>query len=418
MRTLYLCYFGLREPLVQTQVLPYLRELSRGGIEVGLLTFEPDRRNAWSREEVRDWGDRLGADGIRWFSRTYHKRPSLPATTYDIVAGGWTAARLVRRHGYDVVHARAHVAATMGMVAKQLTRCRLIFDIRGFNAEEYVDAGVWPQGGLNYRLAKRVERRLLDAADGFVVLTERARDILFPGCGDTDRRGRPVEVIPCCVDLRRFEAAAALPREQLRREFGLAGRRVLIYVGALGGFYLSEETAELLAVAHRQDESTFSMILTQSPPALIVNSLTRLGVPRDAYLVRQVSHLEIPLYLRAADVAVSLIKPSYSKVASSPTKIAEYLASGLPVVCNAGIGDLDDVIEGDRVGTLVRGLDAGHYRGSLRAVEELSRDDGLANRCRASAANRFDLMRVGGMRYRRLYARLASSPHGALTEAQ
>jgi glycosyltransferase involved in cell wall biosynthesis len=407
MRTLYLCYFGLREPLVQTQVLPYLRELSRGGIGVGLLTFEPDRRNAWSREEVRDWGDRLRADGIRWFSRTYHKRPSLPATTYDIVAGGWAAAWLVRRHGYDVVHARAHVAAAMGMVAKQLTRCRLVFDIRGFNPEEYVDAGVWPPGGLNFRLAKRVERQLLDAADGFVVLTERARDILFPGCFDTDGQGRPVEVIPCCVDLSRFESAAKIPREQVRRDLGLVGRRILVYVGSLGGFYLTEEMAELLAVAHRQDESTFSMVLTQSPPGLIANSLSRLGVPQGSYLVRRVSHSEVPLYLRAADVALSLIKPSYSKVASSPTKIAEYLASGLPVVCNAGVGDLDEVIEGDRVGTLIQGLDTGHYHHALRVADELSRDNGLASRCRASAASRFDLVKVGGERYRSLYARLA-----------
>ena len=118
MRTLYLCYFGLREPLVQTQVLPYLRELSRGGIGVGLLTFEPDRRNAWSQEEAGDWCDSLQADGIRWFSLPYHKRPSLPATTYDIAAGGWMAARTVRRHGYDVVHARAHAAAAMGAIAK------------------------------------------------------------------------------------------------------------------------------------------------------------------------------------------------------------------------------------------------------------------------------------------------------------
>ena len=111
MRTLYLCYFGLCEPLVQTQVLTYLRQLSRGGIDVGLLTFEPNRRPSWSRSETGDWCDRVQADGIRWFSLPYHKRPSLPATTYDIAAGGWMAARLVRRHGYDVVHARAHMAA-------------------------------------------------------------------------------------------------------------------------------------------------------------------------------------------------------------------------------------------------------------------------------------------------------------------
>src|SRR4051812_33174389 len=203
MRTLYLCYFGLREPLVQTQVLPYLRELSRGGIGIGLLTFEPNLRASWAPGEVRDWRDRLRGDGIDWSSLAYHKRPSLPATTYDIAVGGWVAARLARRHGYDVVHGRAHVAAAMGLVAKRLTGCRLIFDIRGFNPEEYVDAGVWSRGGLKFRLAKRVERGLLSAADGFVVLTEKARHILFPGCPGEDRVGRPVQVIPCCVDMGR-----------------------------------------------------------------------------------------------------------------------------------------------------------------------------------------------------------------------
>jgi hypothetical protein len=42
-KTLYLCYFGLREPLVQTQVRPYLRELARDGVEVYILRRK--RRN-------------------------------------------------------------------------------------------------------------------------------------------------------------------------------------------------------------------------------------------------------------------------------------------------------------------------------------------------------------------------------------
>src|SRR5688572_15673029 len=41
-KTLYLCYFGVLEPLVQTQVLPYLREIRKGGTEVSILTFEPE----------------------------------------------------------------------------------------------------------------------------------------------------------------------------------------------------------------------------------------------------------------------------------------------------------------------------------------------------------------------------------------
>jgi glycosyltransferase involved in cell wall biosynthesis len=294
----------------------------------------------------------------------------------------------------------------MGALAKRWTGARLIFDIRGFLAEEYVDAGTWPSGGHLFRLTKWAERGLLDAADGFVVLTERAREILFPGCSDRDGRGRPVEVIPCCVDMSRFTGDHAAGRARVRAELGLEGRRVIAYVGSLGGWYLTAETAAFLAEAYRNDPASFALVLTQSPARLIEEPLRELGVPDDAFCVRTVSPAEVPCFLHAADLAVSFIRPCYSKLSSSPTKIAEYLACGLPVVSSAGIGDVDDVIERDRVGVLVREYHPEAYRKALADVDELRSDARLAERCTASARARFDLERVGGMRYRRLYERV------------
>src|SRR6185437_10778460 len=90
MRMLYISYFGIREPLVGTQVLPYLRRLCAQGIEVHLLTFEPGLAR-WPGAERALVHQRLAADGIQWHCRAYHRRPSLPATVYDIVAGAWHA---------------------------------------------------------------------------------------------------------------------------------------------------------------------------------------------------------------------------------------------------------------------------------------------------------------------------------------
>ena len=180
MKTLYLCYFGLREPLVQTQVLPYLRQLVADGIDVSLLTFEPELKRHWSRAEIEAEQSRLSGQGLHWHCLPYHKRPSLPATLYDVARGALLAERLVRREGLEVLHARGHVAALMGALAKRLAGGQLIFDIRGFMPEEYTDAGVWPRNGYLYRGAKRVERYLMSSSDAFVVLTEKAREILFP----------------------------------------------------------------------------------------------------------------------------------------------------------------------------------------------------------------------------------------------
>lgn len=411
-RTLYLCYFGLRQPLVQTQVLPYLRELVKGGYEVYLLTFEPELRALWSAEEIEQETTRLAAQGVKWFSLPYHKSPSLPATLYDIRAGARLAAQLVRQHRVEIIHARSHVAAAMGALAKRSTGARLIFDIRGFLPEEYVDAGVWPAGGRLYRLTKAAERRLLKAADAFVVLTEQARRILFGTGVERDKHARPVEVIPCCVDFERFDNAAAASKNDLRRTLDLENRRVIVYVGALGGWYLTEEMAEFLAAAHKQDAATYSMVLTQSRPQMIADHLRRLGVAERDFLIRGVAPGDIPGYLKAADFALSFIKPCYSKQASSPTKIAEYLAAGLPVISNTGIGDLDEIIETDRVGVIVREFNEAAYLRALTEVGLLARENkDLAARCAEAARRRFDLGRVGGEAYRRLYRRvLESSP--------
>ncbi len=406
-RTLYICYFGLREPLVQTQVLPYLRQLQSDSVKVSLLTFEPRFKETWTTDELAKQRAALAAEGISWHFRKYHKWPSLPATIYDMVAGAWTILEIMRREGVSVLHARNHVPAAMGAIAKKFKRAQTVFDIRGFMPEEYTDAGVWPENGYLYRGLKRVERYLLRTSDAFVLLTEKARELVFPGSTDADRQGRPIEVIPCCVDFERFETVAETSRESLREELELTNRRVIVYVGSFGGWYLTDETTKFLAVAHEQDPQTFSLILTQSPRQMVVERMTSMGIEPQNFLVTEVGPGAVPRYLKAADIAISFIKPCYSKQASSPTKIAEYLASGLPIVCNARVGDLDKLIEEKNAGALLHEFTRQAYLKALNEIDLLRREADLSARLQEVARQEFDLVGVGRKRYRRLYERLA-----------
>ena len=81
---LYICYFGVRQPLVQTQVIPYLQEIAKAGVRMHLLTFEPDLRIEWNSAQIADMRTELRAKGIEWDCLAYHKRPSAIATAYDI----------------------------------------------------------------------------------------------------------------------------------------------------------------------------------------------------------------------------------------------------------------------------------------------------------------------------------------------
>ena len=50
----------------------------------------------------------------------------------------------------------------------------------------------------------------------------------------------------------------------------------------------------------------------------------------------------MPEILSVSDAAVSFIKPSFSKKASSPTKLAELFGLGIPVFSNIGVGDIEE----------------------------------------------------------------------------
>lgn len=406
--SLYICYFGLTEALVQTQVLPYLRELRKDGHKISLLTFEGNVAGLQTYG-VSKLKDELTAQGIDWHWLNYHKRFSVIATAYDVFRGALFVRRRISSDPIDVLHGRVHIPVLMAALARKFSKNKpkVLFDIRGFFPEEYTDAGRWPENGWLFRTAKRVEKWLLKESDGFVVLTEKAREILFPESVETgaDRLGRPVEVIPCCIDSKRFENADR-ERSEYRREIGVEERFVVVHTGSLGGLYLTNEIVDLLEAFKARVPSTFAMILTQGNPNLIVPLLAERGFAEGDFLVTKVPPNDVPQYLVASDVGLSFVKIGEAAASRSPTKIPEYLAAGLPVIGNRGVGDVDGLIEDSGVGVLLNGFADKDLAEALIALEGLG---DISKTCRATALARFDLETVGGQRYRRLYAKLGNS---------
>src|SRR4051812_26808538 len=99
------------EPLGQSQVLGYLRQLAVV-YQIHLITFE--KRADWNDVQLRT---RLRAEataaGIEWRPLRYHKRPSALATAFDIFQGTMLGAYIVLRYGAGLVHARSYVPSVM-----------------------------------------------------------------------------------------------------------------------------------------------------------------------------------------------------------------------------------------------------------------------------------------------------------------
>ena len=407
-RVLFISYNGMLDPLGQSQVLPYLRELAKRGVRFTLLSFERDK--AFTPEglaQCEQLREKLKAQGIEWHWLRYHQRPSIPATIYDVMAGYRKAGALVQRNGIEMVHARGHIPATIALALKRRFGIRMIFDLRGLMAEEYVDAEHWREGGLPYRITKAAERRILGATDGIVTLTERIWPIIREWEG---LRGRAVhhEVIPCCVDLSLFKFSDE-ERTRRRKELGLSDRLVMVYSGSLDGWYLTEKMADFFAAFLKQNREAHLLWLTTGSHDRVRELMRARNVEADNFSVQAAPSGQVPSYLAAADVGLAFIKRCVSKIASSPTKNGEYLACGLPLVINAGVGDSDLLINEWKAGVLIEDFREEDYLKAGREISAMVGDDDVRKKARAVAERVFDLGTIAGERYASLYEKVLST---------
>jgi hypothetical protein len=108
-----------------------------------------------------------------------------------------------------------------------------------------------------------------------------------------------------------------------------------------------------------------------------------------------------------ADFAVCFCRPSFARIASSPTKVGEYLGAGLPLASGPGIGDVEELMREREVGVVVDAFDERAYARSAKRLRELASDPAARARCREVANEVFSLEEVGIPRYDELYRRLA-----------
>jgi glycosyltransferase involved in cell wall biosynthesis len=397
---LYVTYDGLLEPLGESQVLGYVERLARR-YPMTVLSFEKPEDLA-DRARVARMGARLSAGGVRWIRRRYHKRPMLPATGLDVARGVAAGLAAVARGGVGLVHVRGYVPAAMGLPVSLMTRRPLLFDMRGFWADEKIDGGHWTREAPAYRLAKRFERRFFEGAHAIVSLTD-AGVKRFPNLGYRLRPDVLVEVIPTCADLARFTPGSRDPA--LAARLGVAGRPVIGCVGTLSNWYLREATLASLASLVRALPEAVVLFVTREDHTMLRADAERAGLAAGRAVFTRADFAEMPAYLRLLDVAVFFIKVCFSKTASAPTRLAELLGVGVPVVINDGIGDSGRIVRDHEVGVVLREVNAASIEGSLPAVRRLLDDSGVRGRCVAAARQHFDV-EEGTARYARLYERL------------
>ncbi|KAF0114635.1 MAG: hypothetical protein FD150_1422 [Rhodobacteraceae bacterium] len=392
-QVIYLTRNGLLEPLGQSQVFSYLRGLSQN-FHITLITYE---KNEDLLDLTRFSRVRAECEGlrIRWLPQRFRPRPKMIAPALSMLRMIWLVRREVRGQGAQLIHARSYIPASVAMIVSWLTLAPFIFDMRALWPEELITAARLRRGSLLHRAIVAAERACLRRAGAVVSLTHAAVDHLnrtYPA----EMAGQRVAVIPTCADLDRFVPAVQRPPRQI---IGCLGT-------VLSGWFRLDWLASFISVVAAGDPDVVFELTTRDDPADVRAALDPDGRLGERLRIAASASEDVQRVLQGQTASVMFYAGGQvSELGRSPTRMAEILGCGLPVVANDGVGDVARVIRDYRVGVLAQGPDPQAMSAAWSELLALLEDPDLASRCRKAAEEVFSL-EAGTASYARLYHHL------------
>lgn len=404
-RVLYITYDGLTDPLGQSQILPYICGLAEQGYQFTILSFEKKDRYARESGIINTICEKYG---INWVPLMFTSKPPVLSKMYD----RWRMRRMVdkldRQHGFDMIHCRSYIAAEMGLRMKRKKQIPFFFDMRGFWADEKVDGGQWnlknPLFKRIYRHYKQKEKEFLLEADAIVSLTDAARKELL---SKPEYKNLDIRVIPCCADLEHFDyrRVTSHDTEQRRNELNIPGEsRVISYLGSVGGWYMTKEMFDFFLTLRAEHPDFLLLILSKDDPELIRQWACDAQVPETSLRICFAKRADLPSYISLSQCSIFFIRPTYSKMASSPTKHAELMGMGIPVICN-DLGDTGLIMEKTNTGAVVKSFDAKSYQSIVDRIDDIVSIS--PSHIREAAFEYFDLQK-GVESYLKIYQEILS----------
>ncbi|MBK6946116.1 MAG: hypothetical protein IPH21_15815 [Flavobacteriales bacterium] len=161
--------------------------------------------------------------------------------------------------------------------------------------------------------------------------------------------GSSYVVIPCTLGIDNIDPVGP-DQNAVRAELGWStGDRIMVYAGSTVGWQSLELVEKQLVPLLAAEPSLKLLFLCEESPETI--SLMK-KFPEQVER-RWLRHEQVRRFLMACDIGILLREDSLTNRVASPTKFAEYISAGLPVLISPYLGDLSDLVMEHRLGLVV-----------------------------------------------------------------
>lgn len=296
--------------------------------------------------------------------------------------------RIVRQRP-DIIHCRSYIATILAIFMKWFFRdLKVVFDPRGFWPEEGVVMQRWGRSSITFRVWKGIERYLLRHSDKVIALSESFADRISELV-----KGSNCVVIYASADVNEFKLAGQV-RDLKRRELGLEGKTVFVYNGSLHAWHDPLLLAQVHKILSQSIGNTKLLVITGYDRGKLEAVFRSAGLHTEDFLIVAAKPSEVAGYLVTGDFGLVPLREicqtdPMAIVAQTMigTKVAEYLACGLPVIVNKNVGGMKSLMGRYRIGIF---FDSKNLAGMVEDLQYI-RNKYLQTDCELVAERYFSL---------------------------
>jgi glycosyltransferase involved in cell wall biosynthesis len=350
-------YSSIYSPVFESEGMRMLHFLKKWGYMFDIVLFRGFRSQKSLKRDKKKAKNIETELGCRVVSRLTPRPNNFPGLQLQ----RWWLKRFVHhelKNGSKVlIHALTHFPAQAAINLSKFNNVKFIFSPRGEYAEEllYLNG----KGDLSeekkledpqYLSIKRIERQNIIHADKIVAVSRAHKLHLM---GEYNLPSDKIFVIPLLADDELFKRRQ-MERKKMRKFLGVQKKIVFVFCGSLHRWQMIQESIEIfrLLLYFRRDIH-FLLLTKKACSAKAMFS----DLPEGTYSVISSPFEEVGKYLEASDLGLLLRENHVVNRVASPTKFAEYLLCGLPVVISPWVGDFSELVEAHRLGLVINPMD-------------------------------------------------------------
>jgi hypothetical protein len=355
LRILYVTFDSIVEGVGASQVKALVKRLRKRQEHLTLISFEKHSPSQFLIEEMK-------IAGICWLPMKFG-RSGLIGSLFRMLklySKIWSLSR------FDVIHARSELATFAALTTPG--RTPVIWDMRSlWSDQKYIIDG--KRSRVVTFCLRKIENICASRAAGLNTLTAACIPVLL---SRNSKLPNHRTIIPTSVDTERFKNDLG----------GLSPIKCLLS-GTLNDFYNLDLIDQFITIAKLDFQiDTIWARPTETNQTFEFRNLTS---------STQVSFEEMPGFMSKFGFGLILCNLTNDTAlkASSPTKAAEFLSMGMPIIVSSSIGDLSELVVEKHIGLI---LDSENQINSvINKLLELLGDPKLSERCRNAAIEIYSL---------------------------